>query len=320
MHRYLISRLAQIIIVVFTALSINFVLIHLIPGDPTSMILGRHASASDRDRVRKEMGLDRPLATQYLEYFLNVLKGDMGNSYRMEEPVLKVVLATVPNTLMLAGSAFILSLVIGVLLGTLTAVRVGTWFDGLVNSVAILGFSVPVFWIGIILILVFSLRFHLLPTQGMVDVRMNYSGVQYWLDLGKHLILPVTALTLESVGSYVRMMRSSMLEVLGEDYIRTARSKGLSEQRVIFKHAASNASMAVLTLMGLKLGYLLTSSVMVEIVFAWPGTGRLLYDAMFARDYPLMLGSFFIVTIMVALGNLIADFTYAIADPRIRFN
>jgi peptide/nickel transport system permease protein len=320
MTRYLISRLAQIIIVVFAALSINFILIHLIPGDPTSMILGRHATESDRLRVRKEMGLDRPLAVQYLEFIKNTIKGDLGNSYRMEEPVLKIVLATVPNTLLLAGTSFILSLVIGVVLGVLTAVRAGTWFDSLVNSIAILGFSIPVFWIGIILILVFSLGFHLLPTQGMADVRMAYTGVQHWIDLGKHLILPVTALTLESVGAYVRMMRSSMLEVLGEDYIRTARSKGLPERRVIFKHAASNASLAVLTLMGLKLGYLLTSSVLVEIVFAWPGTGRLLYDAMFARDYPLMLGSFLVVTIMVAVGNLFADMTYAIADPRIRFN
>ncbi len=320
MVRYIISRLAQIIIVVFVALSINFILIHLIPGDPTSMILGRHASESDRERVKKEMGLDRPLAVQYLEYLKNTLRGDLGNSYRMEEPVLKVVLSSVPNTLLLAGSAFILSLVIGVSLGILTAVRAGTWFDSFVNSIAILGFSIPVFWIGIILILVFCLGFHLLPTQGMVDVRMDYRGVQRWLDIGKHLILPVTTLTLESVGAYVRMMRSSMLEVLGEDYIRTARSKGLPERKVIFKHAASNASMAVLTLMGLKLGYLLTSSVLVEIVFAWPGTGRLLYDAMFARDYPLMLGSFLIVTIMVAIGNLFADMTYAIADPRIRLN
>jgi peptide/nickel transport system permease protein len=320
MAHYIINRLAQIVIVVFVALSINFVLIHLIPGDPTSMILGRHATEIDRERVRKELGLDRPLSVQYLEYLKNTLRGDLGNSYRMEEPVLKVVLASVPNTLLLAGTAFILSLVIGVSLGILTAVRAGTWFDSLVNSVAILGFSIPVFWIGIILILVFCLSFHLLPTQGMVDVRADYTGWKHWIDVGKHLILPVTTLTLESVGAYVRMMRSSMLEVLGEDYIRTARSKGLPQRKVIFKHAASNASMSVLTLMGLKLGYLLTSSVLVEIVFAWPGTGRLLYDAMFARDYPLMLGSFLIVTLMVAIANLFADLTYAIADPRIRLH
>ncbi len=320
MAHYITNRLAQIVIVIFVALSVNFILIHLIPGDPTSMILGRHATEADRERVKKEMGLDRPLAEQYLKYVKNALRGDLGNSYRMEEPVLKVVLASVPNTLLLAGSAFILSLVIGVSLGILTAVRAGTWFDSLVNTVAILGFSIPVFWIGIILILVFCLSFHLLPTQGMVDVRADYTGWKHWLDVGKHLILPVTTLTLESVGAYVRMMRSSMLEVLGEDYIRTARSKGLPQRKVIFKHAASNACISVLTLMGLKLGYLLTSSVLVEIVFAWPGTGRLLYDAMFARDYPLMLGSFFIVTIMVAIGNLFADLTYAIADPRIRLN
>jgi peptide/nickel transport system permease protein len=305
-------------IVILAAISVNFLLIHTAPGDPTYMMLGRHAREEDRARVREELGLDRPMAVQYLNYIGNMLRGNLGTSYRFQQPVLSTILQRLPATLLLTIPAFLISMILGVILGVVTATRPGSMFDVVTSIGGVAGFSIPVFWTSILLILVFSLRLGWFPVQGMTNVRESYTGLAHVVDVLHHLVLPIIALVIQGTGSYIRLMRSSMLEVLGSDYIRVAQAKGVDYLRVVFRHAAPNASLAVITLAGARMGYLFTMGLMVEIVFAWPGTGRLLYDAVLARDYPLLLGCFFVIALLVSSANLLADISYAVSDPRIR--
>ena len=320
MITYIVRRVALTVLVIVAAISVNFLLIHTAPGDPTYMLLGQHAQEEDRARVREELGLNRPLLVQYADYVTDMIRGDLGTSYRFRQPVANIILQRIPATLLLSGPAFLLSMILGILLGVFTATRPNSLLDRSINVLGVVGFSVPVFWIGILLVLLFGLRWSLFPVQGMTNVRESYTGIRHVVDVLHHLALPLAALVIQGTGSYIRLMRSSMLEVLGSEYVRVAHAKGVRHWRVVLRHAAPNASLAVITLASARMGYLFTMSLMVEIVFAWPGTGRLLYDAILARDYPLLLGCFFTVAVLVSAANLLADLAYAIADPRIRLD
>ena len=317
MARFLLGRVGQLLLVVLAAITFNFILIHLAPGGPAVMIVGRDASPEAYARATEELGLNRPLSVQYLNYLASLTRGDLGMSFKFREPVLDLLLDRLPLTLALAIPAYVISLVIGVLLGIAAALRANTWLDKSLNTLSVISFSLPSFWIAVMLILVFALRLDVFPVQGVTTVTESNTGLERYLDIGHHLVLPLATIVIVSTGVYTRIMRTSMLEVLRQDYIRTAHAKGLRLRAVHLRHAMRNALLGVITLMGVRFGYLLAGVLVVEIVFAWPGMGRLVYDAMLGRDYPVILGYFLIVALMIGTGNLLADIAYTLADPRI---
>lgn len=301
-------------------ISVVFVMVHLAPGDPLSFITGEgDISTEQLARLRKEYGLDQSLPTQYVIYLTKVLQGDLGHSYRYREPVLALILDRVPATLMLMVPALVLFIGLGVVLGIVAARRPGSGVDLLLSGVALFGWSVPVFWLGQLLIIATALKLGWFPTQGMLNLRRSAQGLGLVVDVLWHLVLPATVLGMRFLALATRMTRSSMIQTLRLDYVTTARSKGLPERTVLARHALPNALLPVITIVGMNIGTMLSGSVLVEVVFAWPGMGRLLYDGVLARDYPLIIGITLVVSIAVVLVNLITDIVYAVVDPRIRY-
>jgi peptide/nickel transport system permease protein len=297
-----------------------FVMVHLAPGDPLSFITG-DADVSDEQlaRLRHEYGLDRSLATQYVVYVSKIFTGDLGRSYRYREPVLDLIQDRLPATLTLMVPALVLFVSLGILLGSIAARSPNSAGDFALSSVTLFGWSVPVFWLGQLLVIAFALKLGWFPTQGMLNLRAASSGFGRVLDIAWHLTLPAIALGMRFLALTARMTRASMLQVMRLDYMTTARAKGLPERTVLSRHALPNAMLPVITIVGMNIGTMLTGSVLVEVVFAWPGMGRLLYDGVLARDYPLIIGIILTTSIAVVLINLITDVLYAIIDPRIRY-
>lgn len=313
---YVGMRVARSIPLILIVVIINFTLIHLAPGDPV-FILEPEASPEFIEETRERLGLNKPLWEQLVLYIIQVLKGDLGRSYRQGEPVLDVIARKVPPSLMLAGCALIVAITFGILLGTLSSKKPYSLLDNLSTSTSLFGYSIPTFWLGQILIIVFSVMLGLFPTGGMQDVRTKLTGFPYILDVLWHLVLPVITLSVYNLAVIARLTRGNMLKVLREDYITMAKAKGCSESIVIYKHALKNALLPVITWIGLAVGYLLFGAIMTEIVFSWPGLGRLLYSSLFARDYPVLMGLFIILSITVIISNLVTDIIYARIDPRI---
>jgi peptide/nickel transport system permease protein len=305
---------------IWLLISAVFLMVHLAPGDPLTFITGE-ADMSDQQlaRLRSEYGLDRPLSTQYLLYIGKILQGDLGQSYRYREPVLALIEDRIPATLMLMVPALVLFVTIGILLGTLAARAPNSAGDFAFSGLALIGWSVPVFWLAQLLVIAFALKLGWFPTQGMLNLRAASSGMGRVLDVAWHLVLPAIALGMRFLALTTRMTRASMLQVMRLDYVTTARAKGLPERVVLSRHALPNAMLPVITIIGMNIGTMLTGSVLVEVVFAWPGMGRLLYDGILARDYPLIIGIILTTSIAVILINLITDIIYAIVDPRIRY-
>lgn len=298
---------------------VNFLLIHLAPGDPVSIFLGNLGTSQEYvQAVRERLGLDRPIAVQLLIYVKNVLRGDLGFSYANNVRVLTLILERVPATLLLVGTALILATVFGVILGVISARRPYSLADTLTAFVALIGYSVPVFWFGQLLLMFLSLQLDLFPVQGMVSLRRMPTGMSYYLDVGHHLALPALALGLRYLAVNCRYVRASMLEVLSLEYVTTARSKGLTERRVFYRHALRNALLPVVTLFGINLGLIFAGAVLTEAVFAWPGLGMLMLNAVYARDYPVLMGLLLVISTMVILANLLTDIFYASLDPRIQ--
>lgn len=297
-----------------------FVMVHLAPGDPLTFMTG-DADMSDQQlaRLRSEYGLDRPLTTQYALYLGKFLEGDLGQSYRYREPVLALIQDRIPATLMLMVPALVLFVAFGIVLGAIAAKSPNSTGDFALSGVALLGWSVPVFWLGQLLVIAFALKLGWFPTQGMLNLRAASSGMGRVLDIAWHLVLPTVALGMRFLALTTRMTRASMLQVMRLDYITTARAKGLPERVVLSRHALPNAMLPVITIIGMNIGTMLTGSVLVEVVFAWPGMGRLLYDGILARDYPLIIGIILTTSIAVIVINLVTDILYAIIDPRIRY-
>ncbi|MDB5488377.1 MAG: transporter permease [Reyranella sp.] len=317
---YLLQRLLYTVPLLLGAVTIVFVLVHLAPGNPVDYIIGE--SGADKEmiaRLTAEMGLDRPLYVQLLRYLGQVATGNLGYSFASNTPVLELILDRLPATLLLMGSQLVFSISLGITLGVLSARRPNSLLDNTITVFSLASFAIPVFWLGQLLILGFGYYLDWLPIQGMVNLRAGYTGFDHVLDVARHMILPVLTLTLYNLALILRLTRGSLLEVVGQEYIKVARSKGLSENTVMTKHALRNALLPVVTVIGLEFRALIAGAVLTETVFAWPGLGRLTFDAINARDYPLLMGMFIFISLLVAIGNLVTDLLYALLDPRIRY-
>jgi peptide/nickel transport system permease protein len=316
---FLLRRGVKAVMVVLAIIVCNFFLIHAAPGDPASVIAGQSGAADERfiQQLREQFGLDRPLLVQLWIYVKGVLTFDLGFSHRQQVAVSTLILERLPATLLLTGAAFIFAVSLGVTLGTLAAQRVGRWADSLITVLALTFYATPIFWVGLMLVLVFSVWLEWLPSFGMMTVGANITGVAAVLDVAKHLLLPALTLGLFYMAVYARLTRATMLEVADQDFVKTARAKGVPEGQVIRRHVLRNALLPVITFAGIQAGQLIGGSILVETVFAWPGIGRLAFEALLARDYPVLLGVFFATSVMVVLFNLVTDLLYAVIDPRV---
>jgi len=319
-RRYLAERIAQLLIVVFLVTAISFFLIRLAPGDPFSFVGDYTLSDAVRDRLRAQFGYDRPVIEQFVLFLGNVARGHLGYSHSMHRDVGTIIAGAVPRTLLLMGAGLFASFAIGIAVGALQAVRRGTWLDRGASGVLLFFYSIPDFWLALMALLAFAYWLPIFPAGGMVDQvmhdYMSFGGRVR--DVIAHLILPSFTLALLSAAGIARFQRAALLDILPQDYVRTARAKGLAERAVVLKHALRNALLPVITLLGLSLPALVGGTFFVEKVFAWPGMGYLAANAIAARDYDLVTGTVIVGGIMVALGSLLADLLYAAADPRLR--
>lgn len=317
--RYVLIRVAQLIPVTLVVIVINFVLLYLAPGDIATTLAGENADPGYVALVRERYGLDRPFLEQLWRYLSQVASGDLGLSFRSREPVFAEIMARVPATLLLVGTSLLLSVVIGTALGAWIARQPGSTLDSTVSALAVALFSVPVFWLGLMLVLLFAVNLQWLPAMGMSSVDAPRQGLGRLLDVASHMVLPVLALMTVSVGQYLRLARSAVAEVMGESYITTVRAIGFPERTIMMHYALRNALLPVVTVFGLQLGLLLTGAVLTETVFSWPGLGRLIYDAILARDTPVIMGSFIVMSVTVAIAALATDLIYAALDPRVAY-
>jgi peptide/nickel transport system permease protein len=318
--RFVLRRLLQTVPIVLGIVVLNFLLLHLAPGDAASVLAGESGGAPPEyeAQLRERFGLDRPLYVQLLFYVKNILMLDLGYSFRNSMSVTSLILDRLGPTLLLMGSTLAVSVGSGVLLGLLAATAVNTWRDRLISVAAVIAYATPLFWIGLMLVLLFSIKLGWLPTTGMEDVVAFHEGWARVVDIAHHLVLPTLTLSLFYMALYTRMMRAAMLEQHGMDYVVTARSKGLTERSITYRHVLRNAILPVVTMAGVQVGSLLGGSVIVEAVFAWPGLGQLAIQSLFARDFNLLLGIFFLCACLVVLVNLVVDLAYMALDPRIQ--
>lgn len=316
---YIFRRLLHAVPVVVGIALLNFLLVHLAPGNPADVLAGEAGSATPEymAMLREQFGLDQPLYLRLLEYMGNLFTLDLGFSWRHNMPVFDLILDRLGPTLLLMFSALFLSVGVGILLGLLAATQVGRWRDSLITILGIVSYATPLFWVGLMFILLFSLKLDWLPATGMENVIMFYEGWDRVKDIALHLILPAITLSLFYLALYTRLMRASILEQFGTDYVVTARAKGVSENGIMFKHVLRNALLPVVTMAGFQVGAMLGGSVVVEAVFGWPGLGQLAFQTLFARDYNLLLGIFFLSSVLVVLINLAVDLIYTVLDPRI---
>jgi ABC-type dipeptide/oligopeptide/nickel transport system permease component len=317
MQQYIVKRLLLAVPTIFGAITLVFFAMHFAPGDPIALFVPSDRSGQVKDEVvqemRKRYGFDKPVHEQYLTYLGNMARLNFGRSMRQDTVITEDLRSRVINTVQLGFAALIISTVGGIALGTISAVKRGTWLDNTVMVTALLGISLPAFWFALILMLVFGLHLRWLPPSG-------YGGPIYTSEGFKFAIMPVVTLGIAGIGGIARYTRSSLLEVINRDYVRTARAKGLKETIVIFRHALRNGILPVITLLGLSFGDLLSGAVIIETVFGWPGLGRYLVSGINGRDFPVVQASVLVIAIGFVVGNLITDLLLVSADPRIRFN
>lgn len=312
MSGYIIRRIFTAIPVLIGATFLVFMVMHLSPGDPAQIMAGEDASQEDVEMLRAKLGLDQPLIVQYATYMENVVSLDFGRSIRSNREVLPELMTNFSNTVELAVLGTIIASVIGVGLGVIAAIKQNSWIDNAVMSFSLIGLSVPIFLLGVLLVLFFASYIQIFPATGRGGPLWTVEGL-------KHAILPAFSLGLAASGSIARLARSAMLEVLKEDYIRAALAKGLKVKKIILKHALRNASIPILTIIALQFGYLLGGAVITEVIFAWPGIGRMTVDAIMAKDFPVVQGAVLLIVVVFVLVNLIVDLLYAVLDPRISY-
>ncbi|TFF17856.1 ABC transporter permease [Jiella endophytica] len=320
-HAYPIAiRLVQSLALLVCVVVLNFLLIQLAPGDTVSVIVGEMGGASPETiaALKAEYGLDQSIPAQLGIYLGKVLTGDLGYSHYFNRPVLGLILERLPATILLVVTSLILAFVVGTALGIFSARRPKGILSHFVTVFSLAGFSAPVFWTGLMMLIVFASLIPLFPVSGMADVARPGQGLGYVLDVLHHLVLPAVTLGMIYVASYSRLSRTSMLDVLSADYIRTARAKGLPERRVVYKHALRNALLPVVTMVGMEFGQLFAGAVLVETVFNWPGLGRLAYESILRRDYPTLLAILLFSAMLVMVANILTDLAYRLIDPRIR--
>ncbi len=315
------ARIIQAIGLILAVIVLNFLLVHLAPGDAVDALAGSAGenSAETTERLREQYGLDEPFATQLFTYIGNVVTGDLGVSIaNNNQPVTELIAERLWPTVMLSLSALTFAIIIGTFVGTLAARSPESPFSHGTTVFALIGFAMPAFWTGYLLLIVFSVRLGWFPVGGMEDLRFEGGWLAKQWDIAQHLFLPALALGLIYIAAYSRLSRASMLEVLESDYVRTARAKGLGERSVLFKHALRNGIIPIVTVMGLQFGAILSGAILVETVFAWPGVGRLAFEAVVERDTNVLLGVLFLVSTTVIVANLLTDLLYRFIDPRIR--
>lgn len=320
MIRFLLLRMVKMVAVVLAIVVINFLLIHAAPGDPASVIAGQSGAADPVfvAQLRTQFGLDKPLLEQLWIYLRGVLTLDLGMSHRQQRTVVSLIGERLPATLLLTGTAFVFALVTGIALGAAAARRQGRWADTVITVLALGFYATPIFWVGLMLVLVFSVGLGWLPSFGMGTVGADLHGMALVLDILPYLVLPTLTLGLFFMAVYARLTRASMLEVADQDFVRTARAKGVGEGRILRRHILRNAMLPIITLAGIQAGQLIGGSILVETVFAWPGIGRLAFEALLARDYQVLLGVFLCTSVLVVLLNLVTDLVYLVADPRMK--
>ncbi len=319
MGHYLLTRISQIPITLGIILGISFFLIHAAPGDPVAALAGDFVTKEYRDLIIQHYGLDQPLITQSFKYFKNVVTGDFGDSYYFKAPVFAVISTRVLPTLLLVVPSVVLSTFFGIVLGMLT-VRFKSYTIGIgIPILATIIYALPTFWLGYLLILFFSINLNIFPIQGMSNPRYSLEGWEYYIDVLKHLALPLLTMVLTQLAQVVLLVKSRLSEEIQRPYFKTALSKGLKRQSAIFNHALPNAMLPIVTVLGTRFGFLITGSILTETVFAWPGLGRLMIIAIEVRDYPLVLGILFMLSLIILILNLITDLIYTILDPRINF-
>jgi peptide/nickel transport system permease protein len=300
MRRFLIRRLLQLIPLLLGISLLSFLVMHLAPGDPTALFIDPNAKPEELARVRANWGLDKPIYLQYFLWLKNALLLDFGRSYTTGQPVINEIAERLPITLMLMIPSYILTLLICIPIGVISAVKKNSWFDNTFTFLSFAGMAIPTFWLGLMLMLIFSVKLHWFPAVG-------------------NIVLPLITITIGNLAGLTRYQRAAMLEVLNQDFIRTARAKGLPERIVIFKHALRNALIPIVTILGLSLPDLFGGAFIIETIFAWPGMGRLGVQAVFQRNYPVIMGIVMFSALLIVIGNLLADIGYALVDPRIRY-
>lgn len=317
---HLARQIVNAVALLLAVLVLNFCLIHLAPGDPVQVIAGEMggASADIVAELRVKYGLDHSLAEQLFTYLGRVAHGDFGYSYYFNEPVLGLIAQRLPATLYLTLSALTFAVTVGTLLGVVSARRPNGVFSHVVTVFALAGYAAPIFWTGLMLLLLFGSVWPILPVVGMSDVVNPKQGLAYILDVARHLVLPSLTLALVFIAQYSRLARVNMIDALSADYVRTARAKGLPEWLVLGKHALRNTLIPIVTVVGLQFGNLFAGAVLVETVFSWPGMGRLVFDSILRRDYPTLMAVLFFSAMMVMVANIVTDIVYRLIDPRIR--
>ncbi|WPH19274.1 ABC transporter permease [Variovorax paradoxus] len=318
--RYAASRLLQALGLVLAVVVLNFVLVHAAPGDPVETIAGASGGMSPElmAQLRTQYGLDEPLPVQLGVYLGKVARGDLGYSYFFNLPVTSMIAERVPATLLLVLSSVLLAFFIGTALGVLSSRKPNGWLSQFITVLSLVGFAAPVFWLGIMLVILLASVFPILPVAGMRSIDSTGGGLKDVLDVAHHLVLPTLTLSLVYLAQYSRLARSSMLDVLGSDFIRTARAKGLADRVVLYKHALRNALLPVVTVLGLQFGNVLAGAILVETVFNWPGLGRLAFESVLRRDYPTILGVLLFSSVVVVVMNQLTDLCYRFIDPRIK--
>ena len=313
------QKLINAVLLIAAVIVLNFLLIHLSPGDPAEVIAGEMGGATEEmlADIRAEYGLDKPVLVQLGSYLSRVVRGDLGHSFFYNRPVTELILRRLGPTLLLVITSIVFATIIGTFLGVLAARKPEGIFSSFITIFALIGYSLPVFWTAMMLILLFALRWPIFPVAGMVNILFDGNAFERALNVSYHLVLPAFTLAIIYLAQYSRLSRASMLEVLRADYVRTARAKGLRENIVVFKHALRNAVLPIITVAGLQFAAVVSGAVLVETVFNWPGLGTLAFDSILRRDYPTLLGILLFSSVMVVAANLITDAMYRVVDPRI---
>lgn len=320
MREYLFKKFIQTLLTIFIVLMMNFFLFRIMPGDPIRILLRNpKISPESLEIVKEQFGLNQSKLAQFWIYLKDLLSGDLGTSFRFRQPVLDVVMERVPATVMLIGTATVFAIIVGISLGVIFAWKRGTKLDVVGLSLSLLFYSMPSFWVAIIMIMIFAVYWQIFPLGGMGAAGASYSS--YWAEIMsniRYLFLPAFTFGLILIGQYVLIMRSSLLEVMQEDYMLTARAKGVSNRNLLLRHAMPNAMLPVVTLIAINLGFIVGGSIQIETVFSWPGLGRLMYSSLTIRDYPVLQGLFLFITAIVILANFCADILYRYLDPRVK--
>lgn len=316
---YFFKRLLAAVPLLFCICFLSFLLMHLAPGDPTIMFMDPSVSVHDLDQVKRNLGLDKPLLVQFLYWMKRLFQGDLGYSFVTGQSVTQAIFNRLPATLYLSISSLFLILVITFPLGLLSAYKKGSRFDNFVTIFTFTGLAIPTFWLGLVLILFFSIQLNWFPTSGFIDpFLISAPWYEKLMNVSWHIVLPLLTIIIGGIAGLTRYNRFSVLQILNQDYIKAARARGLSEKRILFKHSFKNAALPVITILGMDLSSLISGSYIIEYIFSWPGMGQLGVSSVFSRDYPILMGMILFSSILIILGNLLADVAYQFIDPRVK--